>query len=145
MSEFGDDRTQIADVLTRYATGIDRRDWALFRACWTDDIDADYGDTGQFTSADEICEFMTAAHAPMGDTHHCLSNIVIDVQGDNATARTYIHAVLMVAPSDPDAWVDVVGHYDDQLTRTTDGWRIYKRRVHLSRVLANLPSQIDGA
>ena len=31
----------------RYATGIDRRDWALLRSCFTDDCVADYGDIGE--------------------------------------------------------------------------------------------------
>ncbi len=37
-------RQDIAEVLVRYATGIDRRDWALLRSCFTDDCEADYGD-----------------------------------------------------------------------------------------------------
>jgi SnoaL-like domain len=37
-------RLDIADVLVRYASGIDRCDWALFRSCFTDDCDADYDD-----------------------------------------------------------------------------------------------------
>ena len=39
-------RADVADVLVRYATGIDRRDWELFRTCFTEDCDADYGDIG---------------------------------------------------------------------------------------------------
>ena len=44
-------RGDIAEVLVRYATGIDRRDWTLFRTCFTDDCDADYGDIGTLHSA----------------------------------------------------------------------------------------------
>jgi 3-phenylpropionate/cinnamic acid dioxygenase small subunit len=32
-----DDRQQISDLLVRYATGIDRRDWPLFRTVFTED------------------------------------------------------------------------------------------------------------
>jgi SnoaL-like domain len=53
-------RLDIADVLVRYASGIDRRDWALFRSCFTDDCMADYGDIGVWHGADEI----TACWAP---------------------------------------------------------------------------------
>ncbi len=45
-------RLDIADVLVRYATGIDRRDWTLFRSCFTDDCVADYGDIGVWHGAD---------------------------------------------------------------------------------------------
>ena len=30
-------RADVADLLVRYASGIDRRDWALLRSCFTDD------------------------------------------------------------------------------------------------------------
>ena len=32
------DKEQIAEVLIRYATGIDSKDWPLLRSCWTDEI-----------------------------------------------------------------------------------------------------------
>ena len=38
------DKVQIAEVLIRYATGIDSKDWPLFRSCWTDEVDMDYGE-----------------------------------------------------------------------------------------------------
>ena len=65
----------IAEVLVRYATGINRRDWALFRTCFTEGVRAEYGDAGTWESVDEITEFMTNAHADMGHTLHQLSNI----------------------------------------------------------------------
>ena len=37
------DHDLITDVLVRYATGIDTRNWPLFRTCFTDDVQADYG------------------------------------------------------------------------------------------------------
>ena len=41
-----DVRGDVSDVLVRYASGIDQRDWALLRSCFTEDCDADYGDIG---------------------------------------------------------------------------------------------------
>ena len=37
-----DAEQDIAEVIVRYATGIDTRDWDLFRTCFTDDVQADY-------------------------------------------------------------------------------------------------------
>ncbi len=34
------DRAEIGDVQLRYATGLDSRDWTLFRSCFTDEIGA---------------------------------------------------------------------------------------------------------
>jgi hypothetical protein len=129
-----DDKARIAEVLIRYATGIDFKNWPLFRACWADEIDVDYGDLGRFTSADEFTALMTQIHDGMGQTYHRISNLVIDVDGDRATARSYVHALLMAVPEDSSSWIDALGHYDDELVRTPDGWRIDKRTTHIARV-----------
>jgi SnoaL-like domain len=131
-----DDKAQIAEVLIRYATGIDFKDWALFRTCWTDEIDVDYGDLGQFTPAEALTDLMTRIHQDMGPTYHRMSNLVIKVDGDRATARSYVHALLMAVPGDSSSWVDALGHYDDELVRTSDGWRIARRTTHIARVLS---------
>ena len=51
-------RLDVAEVLVRYATGIDRRDWTLFRSCFTADCDIDYGDIGVWHGADAITAYM---------------------------------------------------------------------------------------
>jgi 3-phenylpropionate/cinnamic acid dioxygenase small subunit len=129
-----DDKAQIAEVLIRYATGIDSKDWPLFRTCWTDEVDIDYGDLGHFTNADEFAALMTQIHDGMGQTYHRISNIAIKVDGDHATARSYVHALLMAVPGDSSSWIEALGHYDDELVRTPDGWRIGKRTAHIARV-----------
>ncbi|KUH80173.1 MULTISPECIES: nuclear transport factor 2 family protein [unclassified Mycobacterium] len=131
-----DDKAQIAEVLIRYATGIDSKDWALFRTCWTDEVDIDYGDLGTFTDADAFTALMEQIHGGMGQTYHRISNIVIDVTADRATARSYVHAVLMAVPGDGSSWIDALGHYDDELTRAGDGWRIVKRTTNIARVMS---------
>ena len=90
------DKAQITEVLIRYATGIDSKNWPLFRSCWSDEVDVDYGELGTFTDPDALTDLFAQIHDPMGPTYHRLSNFVIDVTGDTATARTYVHAVLMV-------------------------------------------------
>src|SRR5258708_4635079 len=121
MNSPADDRAEIEEVLIRYATGIDQKDWPLFRTSWTDDIVADYSQLGTFTSAEELTDVMTRMHGSMGPTFHRMSNFVIDVDGDHAVVRSYVHAVLMASPDNPSNWFDAVGHYDDVFVRTNDG------------------------
>lgn len=83
------DHADIEQILLRYATGIDKRDWALFRTCFIDDAVGDYGDIGTFTGADNLTDFMIAAHGGFGSTNHMLTNFVIQVDGDRATARQH--------------------------------------------------------
>ena len=130
------DKAEIAEVLIRYATGIDFKDWKLFRTCWTGEVDIDYGDLGKFTDADAFTELMKQIHDGMGQTYHRISNIVVDLDGDRATARSYVRAVLMAVPGDANSWIDALGHYDDELTRTPDGWRIRKRTTNIARVMS---------
>jgi 3-phenylpropionate/cinnamic acid dioxygenase small subunit len=130
------DQEQIAEVLIRYATGIDSKDWPLLRSCWADEIDVDYQQLGHFTSPDALTDVMRQLHENMGPTYHRLSNFVINVEGDRATVRSYVHAVLMLQPDDDTNWVDALGHYDDVFVRTADGWRINKRVSRTARTLA---------
>jgi hypothetical protein len=130
------DKEQIAEVLIRYATGIDSKDWPLLRSCWTDEIDVDYQQLGRFTSPDALTDVMRQLHENMGPTYHRLSNFVINVDGDRATVRSYVHAVLMLQPDDDTNWVDALGHYDDVFVRTAEGWRINKRVSRTARTLA---------
>ena len=126
-------RGEIADVLIRYATGIDRRDWPLFRTCFTDDCDVDYGDVGSWSSVDEITDWMTAVHAPCGYTLHRITNIAIAPAGDGqARASSYVDAVLMNAENT--SGMHAMGFYDDEFVRTDDEWRIARRRYTMVHV-----------
>lgn len=121
-----EDRQDIADLLTRYATGIDSRDWPLFRTVFTDDCELDYGVVGVWKGRDAVADFMEQAHAMAGHTLHRLSNLAISVDGDAAVARSYIDGLIMAA--DNQSGVNAIGYYDDEIVRTPDGWRIARRR-----------------
>lgn len=127
-----EDRQDIADLLLRYATGIDRRDWPLFRTVFTDDCELDYGEIGVWSGVDAVTEFMQQAHAMVGHTLHRLTNQVIALDGDTADARSYVDALIMVA--DNTSGVNGIGYYDDQIVRTDAGWRIARRRFIAVRV-----------
>jgi 3-phenylpropionate/cinnamic acid dioxygenase small subunit len=129
-----EDRQDIADVLLRYATGIDRRDWTLFRTVFTDDCELDYGEVGSWQGVDAVTEFMQQAHALAGHTMHRLTNQVIAVDGDSAQARTYVDALIML--TDNASGVNAAGFYDDDVIRTEEGWRIARRRFTQVRVAA---------
>jgi 3-phenylpropionate/cinnamic acid dioxygenase small subunit len=120
-------RQDVAEVLVRYATGIDRRDWALFRTCFTEDCHADYGrDIGVFHGIDALTEFMAASHASMGHTLHRITNASVSTSGNGVVARSYVDAVLMAA--DRKSGLNAIGYYDDELVRTDRGWKIARRR-----------------
>ncbi|MFZ0832128.1 MAG: nuclear transport factor 2 family protein [Mycobacterium sp.] len=130
-----EDRQDISDLLVRYATGIDRHDWPLFRTVFTDDCELDYGQVGTWNGVDAVTEFMELSHAGV-QTLHRMSNQAIEVDGDRAQARTYVDMV-MVGEGNPG--VNAIGYYDDEIVRTADGWRIARRRFTSVRL-----STFDG-
>ncbi len=119
-------RSEISDVLVRYATGIDRRDWELFRTCFTSDCVADYGDIGIWHGVDEITSWMVEVHEPAGHTLHRITNQAVTPTPTGATAHSYVDAILMGAGDV--GGVRAVGFYDDSFVHTDDGWRISERR-----------------
>jgi 3-phenylpropionate/cinnamic acid dioxygenase small subunit len=128
------DELEIAALLTRYATGIDRRDWSTFQACFTDDARTDYGSFGQWSSAAQITAFMQQAHADVGHTLHRLSNFVIERQDEAAIARSYVDALLMPGLAGGEVRRGI-GFYDDELVKTEHGWRIRYRRFTAVQIL----------
>ena len=121
-----EDERAIVAVLLRYATGIDRRDWVLFRSCFTQDFTGVYPGFGTWQGADAITEFMRTAHAGLGPTLHRMSNFVIEGDGDTATSRSYVDAVLM-PPNEGGEVHKAAGLYDDNLVRGDAGWQISRR------------------
>ncbi len=118
------DREEIVDLTIRYATAIDSRQYELLSTVFTADADLDYGEVGHWTGAAEITEFMDLAHKGAANTMHRMSNQVVAVDRDAATARTYVDA-LILGPEG--SGVNAIGYYDDEVVRTPDGWRISKR------------------
>ena len=121
-----DVRQDVADVLVRYATGIDGRGWELFRSCFTDDCEADYGAIGQWHGADEITAWMRDSHEPLGHTLHRITNQSVAATETGAAARSYVDALVLFP--DNTSGTQATGFYDDLLVPTDDGWKIARRR-----------------
>jgi SnoaL-like domain len=121
------DERAISALLISYGCAIDRRDWELFRACFSEDCECDYGSFGRWLGPTAITNYMKHVHADMGPTLHRITNIVMSMEGGQALARCYVDALLMpVAVSGPVH--HGIGYYDDQLIRTGTGWRIARRQ-----------------
>jgi SnoaL-like domain len=129
-------QAEASDVLVRYASGIDRRDWALFRTCFTPDCVVDYGEIGVWNGVDEITSFMVETHARCGHTLHRITNIALESGEDGLLARSYVDAMIM--GPDNRAGVRAVGYYEDELVHSKRaGWQISRRTfttVYVTRV-----------
>jgi SnoaL-like domain len=127
------DRDEIVDLTLRYATAIDSRHYSLLATVFTTDAELDYGEVGQWTGAADITDFMEMAHAGAAHTMHRLTNQVVAVDGDTATVRTYVDALIL---AEDGSGANPVGFYDDEVVLTADGWRIAKRKYTSVRLVA---------
>jgi len=118
------DRLAISDVLIRYATALDGRDWELLASCFTDDATLDYDTSGTY-GRDAFVEHCRAGLARMKATQHCVTNHVISTDGDRAHSTSYVIAQHV---RENDVTFTLGGTYSDDLVRAGTGWRIASRR-----------------
>jgi len=118
------DRLAISDVLIRYATALDGRDWELLASCFTDDATLDYDTSGTY-GRDAFVEHCRAGLARMKATQHCVTNHVISTDGDRAHSTSYVIAQHV---RENDVTFTLGGAYSDDLVRVGTGWRIASRR-----------------
>jgi 3-phenylpropionate/cinnamic acid dioxygenase small subunit len=123
------DRLEIDDLLTRYATAVDRRDWDLYASCFTPDAFIDYTSAGGIKGTlTEVRTWLAQVLPNFPMTQHIVTNRVITVQGDKATARSCFYNPLGVPDGHGGMGLFIDGgYYNDRLVRTAQGWRICER------------------
>jgi ketosteroid isomerase-like protein len=117
------DRTEITDVLYRYASTIDRFDLDGLRSVLADDLWAQYGNADPVSGGDAVAAWIGEAIANVVWQHHLLSVYHVEIDGDRAGALVY-HTSHQVFEDDPETAKLIVGRYDCELRREGDGWRI---------------------
>lgn len=131
------DRLEVADLLRRYATALDSRDWDLLASVFTDDGAADYGELGGVnTGAATIAAFCRSALAGLDASQHLITNEVVELDGDRGRARCYFQAQHVYRGAEGGDHYLVGGTYEDELVRTPEGWRIRRRTL--------LPTWFEG-
>jgi SnoaL-like domain len=119
------DRLAVSDTLYRYASTIDRNDFAGTRAVLADDLWAQYGNAEPITGGQAVADWIAEFCATCVWQHHLLSVYHVEVAGDRAKALVY-HTSHQVFEEDLSTVQVLVGRYHDELTRTSAGWRISK-------------------
>ncbi|MCV7089157.1 nuclear transport factor 2 family protein [Mycobacterium interjectum] len=127
------DRDDIFDLTVRYATAIDSQQYWLLTRVFTEDARVDYGVVGQWAGGAEVAQFMEAVHVGAAHTIHRMTNQAIAIDGDTATIRTYVDALILMEDG---SGANPVGYYDDHVARTPDGWRIDHRTYTSVRLAA---------
>jgi hypothetical protein len=122
------DRLEIQDLVVRYATAIDTREWDLLDTVFTPDARLDYRSAGGIDGGYPEVKAWLADVLPMFRvTQHLVLNHRADLAGDTARGTTQFlnpnETTIEGAP-----WIFTVGGiYHDRIERTPDGWRIARR------------------
>jgi hypothetical protein len=113
----------ITEVLYRYCYAVDRIDSDLGSQIWHEDGLAHYENIFEGTGAGFI-DFVFEQHRNCDATSHQLTNIMIEVKGDNANSQSYVTACIRALDVD----VVVRGRYIDTWSCRAGKWRIDERR-----------------
>lgn len=121
------DRLAIADLVHQYCHNADYNPPESMREVFVPEA------VWEVPAMDLRCEgieaivaFFTQSRAGFGSARHVSSNLVVQGDGDHATASCYLQVIKV--DEDPKQIISF-GRYQDELVRTADGWRFRHRRV----------------
>jgi uncharacterized protein (TIGR02246 family) len=125
-----EDREAIRALLATYRRALDEKDFEAYADLFGDDGEF-VADGRTFRGRAEILAMLAEFQATgaltkaAGDDRHLVANVEIGVDGDRATARSTWVYLTRGAGDEPQ--LALVGHYEDELRRTTAGWRFARR------------------
>ncbi|MGO4689665.1 nuclear transport factor 2 family protein [Glaciibacter sp. 2TAF33] len=134
------DRSEVERVVYDYATGLDTKDWTLWRSIFVEEVqvkfrpaaEAEFTGLGQewvAMTAEEWVEGRRILFTGLATTQHQMSNPRVTIDGDSATCVMYMQAVHFM-PNEPGAEYTLGGYYVNDLVRTSGGWKL--ARVNLN-------------
>lgn len=120
------DREEIRALVHEFARSIDAKDQPAYAATFSKDAELVLP-FGTFRGRVAIA----AMHGPPPHvaTHHHLGQIVIEVTGDTATARSSLIATHAFDAADRTQKAHSGGWYEQELVRTAEGWRFSRARL----------------
>ncbi len=123
-----EEKDAIRDLLSRYCFHFDAGEFEQWLDLFTPDGVFDLGPRGRISGQAGLRDFLKVL--PLVDglpmTRHCVTNIIINVEGDHATARSY---VMVLGPGERVA-IGVAGRYEDDIVKMAGQWRFKLRKVH---------------
>ena len=121
------DKLAVAETVYRYATGVDRRDWALYRSLFADTVTIDFSSYDpnlppRQMSADEWIAGLVPLFSGLAATQHSMTNPLATIDGDTAAITMYVQAHHVFDPTDAASWYTIGGYYEDTLARVDGRW-----------------------
>jgi 3-phenylpropionate/cinnamic acid dioxygenase small subunit len=136
------DESDLRDLIHRYALGLDRRDWDLWRSVFTDEVLIDLSDyepepPPRPMAADAQVRYARQLFAGFDATQHFIGSHRFLIDGDVATIIAHMRAEHWLTTGQGGDRYTMYGTYTDQCVRTTEGWRITAVKLQLLREEGN--------
>jgi hypothetical protein len=137
------DRIEIQAALTRYATGVDSKNWDLWRSVFTEDADVDYTQSTPLRGTPgEVAEWyaqnFTEATVPW--SMHYVTNVEITfISADEANVVAMFYNPCQLGGMTEPSFFG--GYYHHEFVRTSDGWKS-KHLVEQMFWRQNMPTQM---
>lgn len=123
------DRQAITDQLYRYCRAMDRIDHELGYSVWHDDGTADYGERVFQGSGRDFIDHVCKQHSQLINHSHQITNIVIELNGDQAASEAYVTANLRMQRGEKLMQITVLSRYLDRWSKRDGRWGIDHRQT----------------
>ena len=124
------ERAAIEQVLLRYASAIDIKDYTTLRTLLCDDISARYGDV-EVEGGDALVEWIDGMTVDNSWQHHYLNVYHVDLVSDvEAKALTY-HTSHQTKTATPNVCTKIVARYHDTLRKVDGSWKIADKYMEI--------------
>ena len=115
------DRMAAAEVILRYGSSLDERDWPRLSTCFVSEVTSVLAGGPPIAGYAALEAAVRAALGVYQATHHHIAGVEVDLDGDTARLRANLIATHLQQDGPPFV---VGGVYREDLVRTAEGWRI---------------------
>jgi len=136
------DKADISDVLYRYGSGLDARDWGLWRSAFceraTIDLSSFNGVEPVELPIDSHIRGAQGTFAGFDTTQHMITNHRHWIDGGDARVVAHMRAEHWATGVRGGDRFTMFGYYDNRVRRTSDGWRLCVVKLVCTRYAGNL-------
>ncbi len=133
-----EDQFEIQSLTQRYADAVMRRDADDWAACWAEDGAWDLGRDEPIRGRENIKAAWIEAMGGLSFVIFLVQPTIAKIDGDKATARSYVQETLQAADG---TRFRIVGVYNDNIVREDGAWKFQGRQYH---VLYRGPVDLSG-
>lgn len=140
------DRQEIIQTVNAIGIYADFDQWDRVAAQFADEVVLDYtsyaaasagADEPEAISPQEVVTAWRTVLPGYDYTQHIIGNHQVDVNGNEATAISTVHATHILENAEGDDFWIFLGDYEHHLVRTRDGWRVTRMTANLRSELGN--------